>query len=111
MNTNLHPFTARYNGLKSFLKEYSKKGLTQRPSKSHAKRVLGPLSLHEIYISNGFKQFKVLLQLFYGNKANSNKTLRKSKKGFKLLKPIFGIERFYLCLILKNIFVYFYFIL
>ena len=30
MNTNLHPFTARYNGLKSFLKEYSKKGLIER---------------------------------------------------------------------------------
>ena len=30
MNTNLHPFTARYNGLKSFLKEYSKKELTKR---------------------------------------------------------------------------------
>ena len=30
MNTNLHPFTARYNGLKYFLKEYSKKELTKR---------------------------------------------------------------------------------
>jgi hypothetical protein len=39
------------------------------------------LSSHGIYIPNGCKHFKVFLQLFYGNKANSNKTLRKSKKG------------------------------
>ena len=39
------------------------------------------LSLHGIYIPNGCKHFKILLQLFYGNKANSNKTLRTSKKG------------------------------
>ena len=40
------------------------------------------LSSHGIYIPNGCKHFEILLQLFYGNKANSNKTLRKSKKRF-----------------------------
>ena len=39
------------------------------------------LSSHGIEIPNGCKHFKILLQLFYGNKANSNKTLRTSKKG------------------------------
>ena len=43
------------------------------------------LSSHGIYIPNGCKHFKVLLQLFYGNEANSNKPLKNKK--------ISGIER------------------
>ena len=33
-----------------------------------------------IYIPNGCKHFKVFLQIFYGNVANSNKSLKKKKK-------------------------------
>ena len=77
-------------------------------SKSHAKRVWGPqnlpkdpkLSSHGIYIPNGCKHFKVFLQFFYGNEANSNKPLKNKK--------ISGIER--LILPFPDIFVYFYFI-
>ena len=43
------------------------------------------LSSHGIYIPNGCKHFKVFLQLFYGNEANSNKPLKNKK--------ISGIER------------------
>ena len=37
-----------------------------------------------VYIPNGCKHFKVFLQLFYGNEANSDKPLK---------KKIYGIER------------------
>jgi hypothetical protein len=43
------------------------------------------LSSHGIYISNGYKHFKVFLKLFFGNESNSNKLLKNLK--------IFGIER------------------
>ena len=47
---------------------------------------------HWIYIHYyGHKHFKVILRLSYGNKANSNKTLRKSKK-----------EKKYPCLLLLH---------
>ena len=70
-------------------------------SKSHLKRVWGfcrylpKLSLYGIYIPNGCKprlyslgckHFKILLKLFYENNANSNKKLRKSKKGLLVRK-------------------------
>ena len=36
---------------------------------------LGLSKSHGIYIPNGCKHLKIFLQLFYGNKANSNTTL------------------------------------
>ena len=54
-------------------------------SKSHAKKVWGPkLSLHGIYIPNGCKHFKIVLQLFYGIETNSNKPLKNLKKSLEL---------------------------
>ena len=62
------------------------------------------LSSHGIYIPNGCKDFKGFLELFYWNEANSNKPLKNRIKSLELR------DYFYLFLILKNIFVYFYFI-
>ena len=49
-----------------------------------------PISLNmgfTIYIPNGCKQFKIFLQLFYGNEANSNKPLKKNSGNERLVLP------------------------
>ena len=50
------------------------------------------------------KHFKIFSQLFYGNEVNLNKPLKKKERNLE------SRDQFYLFLILKNTFVYFYFI-
>ena len=52
---------------------------TQKFSKHKRVYCVNPISLHRIYIPNGCKHFKVLLQIFYGNEVNSNKPLKNEK--------------------------------
>ena len=58
---------------------------TVQLSKSHAKRVWGPqnfLGPKTLFTWDLHSQWmQILLKVFYGNKANFNKTIKKSKKG------------------------------
>ena len=51
----------------------------RRPTGPSGDFAVPKLSLHGIYIPNGCKQLKVILQLFYGSQANSNEPFKNEK--------------------------------